>query len=104
MSTRGPNTTVIAENSYPVRVRVFIPKGGSSEWSRRYDAIRAWLNTNCRGRHWVDSYRALGRDDGMLIYLPSAEDAAALVSEVGLTDLVQCRRDSSAPSFVYNGD
>jgi hypothetical protein len=105
MSTRGPNTRFFAEAAYPVRVRVFVPRG-SLEWSYRYDRLRAWLRDNCKRRHWVESSSGPGQDHALLVYLASAEQAAAFASEAGLTDQIACRRPLAMPLGcpVYTSD
>ncbi len=109
---KSGQSDTIADWTYPVRMRVFIPKTTDwANWSRRYDVIYQWLDTNAgKRRYWVGSGNGTGKAPGsdcLFVYVASPDIAAALVKDVGISQLVKCERHHRAVPFyhhIYDGD
>jgi hypothetical protein len=105
MARRSRMDDVLADEVYPVRLRVHIPHDTGLQ--HRVAQIDRWLDENVgRGRFWQHSFYAPGRQHALLVFLPNAELADRFVRELDCAHLVKCemRAGLAYRPHVYTGE
>jgi hypothetical protein len=76
----------LAEDYFPVRVRVAVPPKGFGE---QINMMHGWLDQHIgKDRHWVGADGGAGRADAALLYFIDVRDAAAFIDRFACGVLV----------------